>query len=284
MTGLLTNSQPKLNHHRPQFGVWLDRPDWLFCDAVAHAKVDFVIIDREHGSFSNESVWEITALLQASGVSTYVRVQELSRVHVMQALDWGADAVIIPGIRTPDEASLAIDYATYPPAGSRGWGPRRIQSHMSALRDRSAHIHAETQKPRVLLQIETASAVDTIEEIVQLPGLGGVLIGPMDLSGEIASLGNVDDEAMTLAVNRTISAAVQRGIAVGVVEPSASIAKLQSRIDSGCSFISIGTQLGLIHDAVTGRLESVRQSVPQSPGQDNHHTVDDRLHPQEGVR
>lgn len=251
----------KLPRPRTQFAVWLDRPDWLFCDALAQAEIDVAVIDREHGAFSNEAVWELTGFFQANGMSTFVRVPDLSRVNVMQPLDWGADAVIIPGINSADEAALAIGYATYPPGGTRGWGPRRIQSHVSSLRDRKAHIEGEKRKARVWVQIETASAVDSVDEILQLPGLGGVLIGPMDLSGEIASLGAIDDDAMVLAVDRTVSAASRLGVPVGVVEPSASIDRLQGRVDSGCSFISVGTQLGLIHGAVFGRLESVKLGI-----------------------
>ncbi|MFP3882931.1 MAG: HpcH/HpaI aldolase family protein [Actinomycetota bacterium] len=247
---------------RTKIAVWIDKPDTLFCDLLIEAGIDIAIIDCEHGSFSQESVWDLITLLGTGGVAPFVRVPVLSRSNIMQPLDWGAEALIIPGIRTVEEVAQAIEYSTYPPAGSRGWGPRRAALLHRAQIDRAHHIKSEQQRRPIWVQIETADALINLDAIVATPGLGGVLVGPMDLSGDtVAGLGNVNHPDMTAAIQRVTTTATAEGLSVGVAEPNASPDVFAQRVDSGCELISIGTQFGLISSALQTRLDAVKASL-----------------------
>lgn len=244
--------------------VWLDKPDTLFCDLLIALGIDVAVIDCEHGSFSQEAVWDLIALLGAGGVAPFVRIPSLSRTNVMQPLDWGAEGLIVPGVRTADEVSTAIDYATYPPAGSRGWGPRRAAMHTSAQANRAAHIENENRRKVIWAQIETADALTNLDAIVATPQLGGVLVGPMDLSGDVGvGVGNVQHPTTQEAIQRVVKSAVAASLPVGVVEPSASPEILAERVDAGCVFVSIGTQLGLMTTALQTRLSGLEVLMDQ---------------------
>lgn len=243
------------------YAVWLDRPDLLFAEILAEVGVDVVILDGEHGAFSDEGLWEILGTTRALGLRSFVRVPELVRSRVMQPLDWGADAVIIPGIETTAQAAEAVGYAQYPPDGQRGWGPRRPALHRRAREDRTALISEQRHRCPIWVQIETTPAVESIAEISSIRGLGGILVGPNDLAGDLGVLDDLNHPALNAAIDKVVRTAVEAEVPVGVVEPAANEDRLQARRDAGCSLISVGTQLSMMYEAIAQRVSTVREQL-----------------------
>ena len=109
-------------------------------------------------------------------------------MRIGQALDVGATGVIVPMVNSAEEARRAVDAARYPPEGRRSWGPSRRATGGDAL-DYAREANGEVV---VLAQVETALAVDNLDEILSVQGLSGIMVGPADLA---ISLGYSDDRA-----------------------------------------------------------------------------------------
>ena len=151
-------------------------------EAFARAGCDWVWIDLEHAPLSLDQAQQI---IQAVGdrSGTAVRVPWNDPVHIKQALDLGCDAVIVPQVRTADEARLAVAAAKYPPTGDRSVGIARAQQYGLTL---SEYVRTANDRVAVIVQIEHIDAVVQMNEILAVPGVDGVIVGPYDLS---ASLG-----------------------------------------------------------------------------------------------
>ena len=159
-------------------GTWITLSDPAVSEILASMEpFDFIVVDRQHSSMtSQDMVNHIRAIdmhdmYDTVDVEAYVRVRENRPVEIMQALDAGADGVIVPNVDTPNAARKAVNASDY--RKERGMGLWR-----------SNHYGAWTQvyKPEVIVQIESRMAVDSIEEIVGQEGVRGFLVGMYDLS------------------------------------------------------------------------------------------------------
>jgi 4-hydroxy-2-oxoheptanedioate aldolase len=146
----------------PVIGLWLMLPSPLIAEAASRAEPGYVVIDQQHGAVSPEAM---ASMLQAIRVPSLVRVARNEAHTIGQALDLGADGVIVPMVEDGEQAAAAVASCRYAPAGARSFG---------ALRAREA--------PLCLVMVETSAAVDRVDEIAATPGLDGIYVGPSDLA------------------------------------------------------------------------------------------------------
>jgi 2-dehydro-3-deoxyglucarate aldolase/4-hydroxy-2-oxoheptanedioate aldolase len=149
------------------------------CEMAADVGYDIVVLDLEHGTWNPESADRVIALGKARGLAVYARVSGAARVAIQQALDAGADAVIVPQIRNAEHAREAAAYAKYPPLGTRGIGHSRVNRYAGFAPD---FLDAENKRTQCIVMIETQEAFDDVERIAGLPVIDGLFIGPGDLS------------------------------------------------------------------------------------------------------
>jgi 2-keto-3-deoxy-L-rhamnonate aldolase RhmA len=160
-------------------GFWLMTANPSACEIGAEVGFDIVVLDMEHGTFNPESADRVIALGKALGLAVYSRVSGAQRVPIQQALDAGADAVIVPQIRNVEHAREAASYAKYPPLGTRGIGHSRINRYGGFAPE---FLEAENRRTQCIVMIETQEAFDDVERIAALPMIDGIFIGPGDLS------------------------------------------------------------------------------------------------------
>jgi 2-keto-3-deoxy-L-rhamnonate aldolase RhmA len=186
--------------------------DPLVSDALGDS-VDFFWVDTEHGPMSAEALTGHFLAARCHNVPALVRTPTCNVAFIKPALDAGADGVIIPQIRTVDEVRQVVDDCRYPPIGRRGYAPRMPSNYG---RDGGAdYIRRANANLFVSVQIETAEALDAVEEIVKVPGLDSVVIGPWDLSGSLGMLGEVQHPRMVAAYDRIVACARAAGLSVG---------------------------------------------------------------------
>jgi 2-keto-3-deoxy-L-rhamnonate aldolase RhmA len=133
----------------------------------------------EHGAFEVGEAAHVVALCRALGLGVFTRVAAPERVPVHQALDSGADGVILPQIGDLAHAREATAFAKYPPLGTRGWGGGRTVKYVATP---DQFVETENRRVRCYAMVETAAALKDVEAIAKLPALDGLLIGPYDLS------------------------------------------------------------------------------------------------------
>jgi len=160
-------------------GFWLMTANASACEMAADLGYDIVVLDMEHGTWNPESADRVIALGRALGLTVYSRVSGAQRAPIQQALDAGADAVIVPQVRNVEHAREAASCAKYPPLGTRGIGHSRINRYAGFAPE---FLEAENERTRCIVMIETQEAFDDVERIAALPVIDGLFIGPGDLS------------------------------------------------------------------------------------------------------
>lgn len=155
---------------------WLAVPSVLSAEAMAVAGWDVLTVDLQHGTADYADLLSLLPVIEKSGAASLVRVPWVDEAAIMRALDAGAMGIIAPMIETAADAKRFVSACLYPPEGGRSSGPVRARLALGADYQRVSNKEVVT-----LAMIETKSAVDELEEILKVPGLTGVYIGPSDL-------------------------------------------------------------------------------------------------------
>jgi 4-hydroxy-2-oxoheptanedioate aldolase len=165
-------------HDLPAFGLWSSLPDPTVAELVASTSFDYVCVDLQHGVTSDTALPVLLQAMRAAGRAPAVRVPWNEPASVMRALDTGASAVLVPMVDSADDARRAASACRFPPTGSRSWGPMWSDVRADGALPPAAQDAATT----CLVMVETQAGVDALEEIVRVPGVDGVYIGPNDLA------------------------------------------------------------------------------------------------------
>jgi 4-hydroxy-2-oxoheptanedioate aldolase len=208
-------------------GVGCVIPSAVSAQAIAAAGADFILIDREHGPIGREAMHAMIAATAGTGCAPIVRVPGIDEAEVKAALDAGAEGIAYPLIRSAEDVERCVAYVYYPPKGSRGWGPFAAHSRFgTSLREYSG-----TVGPQVTcwVLIETAEAVERIEEIVAVPGLDVLVVAPFDLSSSLGVEGRFDAPEFVEAVAAVERAALGRVPLCGVALTREDSAPLVAR-------------------------------------------------------
>ncbi len=232
----LTDLRARLQAGQPTVGGWQQLPCPEAAEIMGRAGYDWVAVDMEHGPIDRHQLPNLFRALEYGGALPFVRVAEASRFNIKAALDAGAKGLILPMIETASQLAEALAFARYPPQGERGVGYCRANNHGG---DFDAYLD-EAKHTFIAAQIEHIRAVDNLEEILALPGLDAIMVGPYDLSGSLGVTGQLDHPDMEKAMQRIAALAAQRGIPMGchVVQPNPE--ELRARIREGYLFLAYG--------------------------------------------
>lgn len=221
---------------------------------VSAAGADFLVLDAEHSGFSWETLRTVTAAARGTGLVVMIRVPLATRRSVTQALDLGADGVIVPDVRSPGQAADVVSWARYPPQGSRGaaFGV----AHDDYRGDPPAEVIREADAAvLVLVQIESAAGLENCSAIAGTPGLAGLWLGQYDLTLSMGIPGRLDHRDY-LAARAEIAAHARRaGIAAGMLCGSAE--ELAEAFRDGYRLLGYGTDVQLYRAALAAGLDQV---------------------------
>jgi 4-hydroxy-2-oxoheptanedioate aldolase len=190
-------------------GGWCALPSSYATEIVARAGFDWLCIDMQHGLFDVSGAVPMLQATSASGVPTLIRVASAEPAGIGKVLDAGAAGVIVPLVDTAELARQAVLACRYPPQGVRSWGPARAQLNADAYTVESAN-----DSVLCVVQIETTEAVKNLDEIMDVPGVDAILVGPSDLAislGMTPTLGPVPGEH-TRIIASIAAAAAKRGM------------------------------------------------------------------------
>ena len=158
-------------------GGWLSIPATLSAEVMARAGFDYVCVDTQHGAVDYQVTVELIRAIEHAGSTPIVRVPWNEPGIIGKMLDAGAEGVIIPMVNTVEEAQAAVSACRYAPqGGSRSFGPT-----VGRVR-RADYVEWAAENIAVIPMIETKQAVDNLPDILQVPGIDAVYVGPADLS------------------------------------------------------------------------------------------------------
>src|SRR5262247_133299 len=104
----------------PKIGLFLNSHSPTVAEQLAHSGYDWLLVDTQHGPMGSEKLSTMLAAIASGGAKSMVRVAGYhDRGGIQQALDLGADGVLIPYINTAEEARQAVSCARYPTVGTR---------------------------------------------------------------------------------------------------------------------------------------------------------------------
>lgn len=230
----------KLRERLPAYGAWTSIGHASITEIFADSGVDFVGIDLEHSTISQEQSQRIIAGAQAVGVACLPRVASHNQEQVRRLLDSGADGVIVPMVETPEEVARIVAWSKYAPVGKRSYGVARAQRYGAAFETYTAEWNARSV---ILIQIESVRGVEAVDDLVQHPAIDGVMIGPYDLSASLGIPGQLTAPPVRQACERVIAACKRAGKACGchLVEPDD--AGLRQALDAGYTFAVLASDV-----------------------------------------
>lgn len=216
---------------------------------------DFAWIDMEHAPITLESALAHILALRGTETAAYVRVPWNDPVLIKPVLELEPAAIIIPLTRTKDDVERAVSACKYPPNGIRGCGPRRgVRYGAQAVQD---YIREADQRTLVIVQIEHVEAVANLTEILSVPGLDSVCIGPFDLSGSAGLLGQVHSPEVMQTVEEIITTTRKTDVSVGIAT-GFDAAVITRWIKKGIQWVSLNVDFVNLYTASKRVLDQAR--------------------------
>jgi 2-keto-3-deoxy-L-rhamnonate aldolase RhmA len=216
--------------------------------AIAASGLDWVFLDAEHGPFDLETLHDLMRVAVPAGLCPIVRVADLQYQLVARALDSGAQGVLLPRVESPELLEQAVSWTRYPPIGVRGYGlggPHLGYERVS-MADAIAHMNEHVM---VVLQIETRRALERLDELLAVPHIDAVLVGPADLSIALGVPGQFDHPEFVAAVERVRDRCNELGIAPGMHMRSLDMAR--TWLPRGLRFVSCNNDIGLFFEKMS---------------------------------
>ena len=172
--------QEKLNQGQMLTGTHVGFDSPFITEMLGGCGFDAVWIDAEYCALDKKDIQTHLLACRAAGAAGIVRVPWNDFVYIKGILDMGADGIIVPMVNSLSEAEQVVAAVTYPPGGIRGMGLRRAANY--GLWDKADYIRSTREKLWTLVQVEHIDALQELEQIAELPGITGFIVGPNDFA------------------------------------------------------------------------------------------------------
>lgn len=239
-----------------QYGLWLSTTSSYMAEIAATSNYDWCLIDGEHAPNTIQNIYTQLQAIAPYPVHPVVRVIEGTQANIKQALDAGAQTLLIPMIDTAEQALQVVKSTQYPPLGTRGvgasvaraarWG--RVENYMQQVNEDIC----------VLIQVESRIAVENLDQILTVPGIDGVFIGPADLSASLGHPDNPGHPEVLQVIESSIRKIIASGKVAGFLAVHPDMAK--KALEWGVKFIAIGVDTMLYTQAIDERLALFKTS------------------------
>jgi len=213
-------------------------------ELAGYVGFDCLWLDMEHKPVSQMEIFNMITAARASGIDCLVRVRKQGYLDYFRALEDGAAGIMVPHVKSADEARWIVQNAKYPPMGKRGMDFASADSRYMLDPGNQEAMDFANRETFVMIQIEDKEALDEIDEIAAVPGIDAFFVGPGDLSASLGVFGQSDSPVMQEAIEMVAAAAKKNGKWWGI--PVGSPALGQKYLDMGASFLNYSSDLGAI--------------------------------------
>jgi 4-hydroxy-2-oxoheptanedioate aldolase len=237
----------------PTLGLFVGFPSTQMVEMAAYNGFEAVVIDNEHGMLSAENIEHMVIAAELAGVTPLVRVVSSLPSEILKALDRGAHGVHVPQVDSKAEAEMVVEAVKYPPTGKRGaaFSMRAARYGTVPVHEYLEHANRETL---VGIHIESAKAVDRLDDILQVPGIDMIYIGPTDLSVSLGYGGRIDHPEVLKVVQHITALTKSRNVKVGIHVKDDKGAL--NRFREGADYVCL-TVTSLINEAFSNYTRSV---------------------------
>jgi len=251
----------------PKMGLFINSHSPTVVEQLAHSGYDWLLVDTQHGPMQNEKLSAMLSGIANGGAKSLVRVGAYNdRPGIQQALDLGADGVLIPYINTAEEARQAVSCTKYPMVGTRSvYFPQRSMNKAGLL----GYAGNFNNNGIVALQVETASCIEHMAEIAAVPGVDILFLGQNDLCMSMGLYNKYEFPLMytspelDAATKKLVEEARKNKVILGLF--LFGTARVGEFLDKGFTFISVGNDL---HHVLTqtGAYVNDMEKVSQGKG------------------
>jgi 4-hydroxy-2-oxoheptanedioate aldolase len=233
-------------------GGWLTVPSGVSAEIMAHAGFDWVCIDMQHGMIDFSHVVPMLQGISSTDTVPLVRVPHNEPGIIGKCLDAGAWGVIVPMVNTGDEARAAVAACRYAPEGIRSYGPLRANYYAGF-----DYFSRANDEVVCIVMIETATAVGNVDNIVSVPGVDAVYIGPADLSVTLGLPPAPDqpDRSFTDALQTVVDACRRHHVVPGIAGNALTAA---ARVAEGFRFVEVASDARLLGVGAGEALAQIR--------------------------
>lgn len=246
--------------------------------------LDFLIIDTEHAPVSVESTRLFSMASELRRITPLVRIKRITRDIILNALDVGAGGLVAPGVESADQVREMVNYAKYPKEGSRGFSLTRTSAfgYDEYSRNPAMYFKRCNDETLIIPQCETRGCLENIDEIVSIPGVDGIFIGPYDLSVSLGRPTEFDTPEFTGAIRRVLDSCRKAGKFLFIL--STSVEQSKRYLDNGFSGIVFNSDIDMVIGAYRRVLDQLRSTpegdrneVRQQHGKDIYSTYLSRI-------
>jgi 2-dehydro-3-deoxyglucarate aldolase len=233
----------KLRNRSRIFAGWASISHPSITEIFARSGFDFIGIDIEHSTISQEQSQRIIAACHDNDTLCLPRIASHNMEAVKRLLDSGADGIIMPMVSTSEEVEKMISWCKYTPLGQRSFGIARAQGYGF---DFDEYAKNWNDVSILIVQIESTQGVKNIDKILSYNEIDGAMIGPYDLSGSLQIPGKLDHPKLIEASEKVLEACKKHGKACGnqIVEPDKE--NIEEAFSMGYTFIALASDVFLL--------------------------------------
>jgi len=252
------NLKQKLKNNELTIGSWIMMGSPMSVEVMALAGFEWLVIDLEHTSIDLSATENLIRAIQLKNIKALVRVSKNEEVVIKRILDMGADGIIVPMVCSKEDAIKAVDFAKYPPIGTRGVGLYRASGYGTAFEEYKKWVNDELV---IIAQIEHIDGVNNVDEILDVEGIDGIIIGPYDLSGSLGFPGEFEREEVKKSVKKVLDRCKAKNIPSGFHVVDTNPYALKSKIDQGCTFLAYGIDYFFMRDAAIQGMKKLKEEL-----------------------
>ena len=234
-------------------GTTLPAPSPILAGMILETGPDFLWIDTEHMPFGTESLEAIPVQARQKGVAPMIRVAWNDPTLIKKAYDAGAVVVMVPQVDDAEQAARVVKYAKYPPEGNRGLSPLWSRT---AGEDWNHVIKTANDETVVIVQIESVEAFNNLDEIMAVPGIDVLFLGPLDMSasvGKITETGSEEVQSLMKELPKRLE-----GSGIVAATTLVDLDEIKEKLDWGYKFMNVGNAVGYGCGVIKSNLEDLR--------------------------
>ena len=217
---------------------------------------DFVWIDGEHGEFGRETAMHHMMAVRGTGVASFYRVPACDHTEIKRIIDFAPAGIIVPMVMNEQDAARAVAACRYPmQGGNRGFGPRRGLDYGAA--DAAAYFECSAHDPLVMIQLEHIDAARRLDQILEVPGIDAIILGPYDFSMSMKKPGQWRDPEVSSTFDACCRKVRDKGILLGCyAESEFDIWKRR-----GVQFIAVKNDTGAMMEGFRLQIDRARKGA-----------------------
>lgn len=248
-----------LKEGKKVLAAWLQMASPYAAEIFAKAELDVLMVDMEHGPNDILSLIDQFRAMGRFSAVPFVRAPWNDMVTIKRILDAGAYGILVPYVNTPEEARAAVSYCKYPTEGVRGVAPspRAPGFGMNSMH----YMNHANDEILVMTAVETLEAVNNIDALVQVEGLDGIFIGPMDLATSMGHFCDPSHPEVQAAIQKVENAVIGSGKFLASVAGGMEAAK--QKFDRGYGLVVAFADGGTLGAAAMKNVREFREMYPE---------------------